>query len=83
MGQEIRKGLTHAETVVKQLEELAIAKGVYGDESFYKKVRQEMAKQLLLFTPSIYPAEASRAVVATPGNNWSQGRYNVRFQPLV
>ena len=38
----------------------AIAKGVYGDESFYKTVRQEMAKQLLFSTPSIYPAEANR-----------------------
>ena len=62
MGQEMRKGLTHAETVIKQLGELAIAKGVHGDESFYKKVKQEMAKQLLFFTPSIYPAEANRTL---------------------
>ena len=40
----------------------AIAKGVYGDESFYKTVRQEMAKQLLFSTPSIYPAEANRTL---------------------
>ena len=40
----------------------AIAKGVYGDESFYKTVRQEMAKQLLYSTPSIYPAEANRTL---------------------
>ena len=40
----------------------AIAKGVYGDESFYKTVKQEMAKQLLFSTPSIYPAEANRTL---------------------
>ena len=40
----------------------AVARGVYGDESFYKTVRQEMAKQLLFFTPSIYPAEANRTL---------------------
>ena len=64
-----------------------LLKELHGNESFYKTVRQEMAKQLLFSTPPIYPAEANRTPLSlllaiTGPKEGTMSEFSHRFNDL-